>query len=147
MSTTCLGLPLWLSGKEFACQYRRHGFDPWVRKISWRRKWQLAPVFLLGKSHGQRSLMGYSPRSLKSVRHNLVTKTQVLGFYSLLGMRQQKFYFVSLLCRFICAAICFKSIENRTKISDLYQWLLCLFTLDTWMSWRIEAENSVSMLL
>ena len=36
-------------------------FDPWVRKISWRRKWQIAPVFLPGKSHGQRRLMGYSP--------------------------------------------------------------------------------------
>jgi len=31
------------------------------RSIPWRRKWQLAPVFLFGKSHGQRSLAGYSP--------------------------------------------------------------------------------------
>ena len=37
------------------------GFNPWVRKISWRRKWQPSPVFLPGKSHGQRSLVGYSP--------------------------------------------------------------------------------------
>ena len=36
------------------------GFDPWVGKIPWRRKWQPAPVFLPGKSHGQRSLAGYS---------------------------------------------------------------------------------------
>ena len=34
--------------------------DPWVRKISWRRKWQAMPVFLPWKSHGQRSLAGYS---------------------------------------------------------------------------------------
>ena len=34
---------------------------PWVRKIPWRRKWQSNPVFLPGESHGQRSLMGYSP--------------------------------------------------------------------------------------
>ena len=34
---------------------------PWVRKIPWRRKWQCTPVFLPGKSHGQRSLVGYSP--------------------------------------------------------------------------------------
>ena len=39
----------------------RPGFDPWFGKISWRRKWQLTPVFLPGKSHGQRSLVGYSP--------------------------------------------------------------------------------------
>ena len=37
-----------LSGKESACQCRRHGFDPWVGKILWRRKWQPTPVFLPG---------------------------------------------------------------------------------------------------
>ena len=37
------------------------GFDPWVRKIPWRRKWQPTPVFSPGKSHGWRSLIGYSP--------------------------------------------------------------------------------------
>ena len=36
-------------------------FYLWVRKIPWRRKWQATPVFLLGKSHGQRSLVGSSP--------------------------------------------------------------------------------------
>ena len=55
------GLPWWLSGKESTCQWRRCGFDPWVRKIPWREKWQPTPVFLPGKSHGQRSLVGYSP--------------------------------------------------------------------------------------
>ena len=40
---------------------KRCRFDPWVRKIPWSRKWQLAPVFLLGKLHGQRSLVGYCP--------------------------------------------------------------------------------------
>ena len=40
---------------------RDSGFDPWVRKIPWRRKWQPTPVFLPGKSHRQRSLAGYSP--------------------------------------------------------------------------------------
>ena len=35
-------------------------FDPWVRKVPWRRKWQRTPVFFPGKSHGQRSLVGYS---------------------------------------------------------------------------------------
>ena len=43
----------------------RLGFDPWVAKIPWQRKWQSAPVFLPGKSHGQRSLAGYSPECLK----------------------------------------------------------------------------------
>ena len=39
-------------------QYRRHMLDPWVRKIPWRRKWQPTPVFLPGKSHGPKSLVG-----------------------------------------------------------------------------------------
>ena len=59
-----IGLPGWLNAKESACQSRsrgRHGFNPWVGKILWRRKWQPTPVFLLEKFHGQRSLVGYSP--------------------------------------------------------------------------------------
>ena len=54
-------LPRWLSGKESVCQCRRPRFNPWVRKIPWRRKWQPISVFLPGKSHGQRGLVGYSP--------------------------------------------------------------------------------------
>ena len=51
------------AGKEPTWQWRRHkrnGFDPWVRKIPWRRKWQPTPVFWPRESHGQRSLVGYS---------------------------------------------------------------------------------------
>ena len=40
----------------------RHGFDPWVSKIFWRRTWQPTPVFLPGESHGQRSMVGHRPR-------------------------------------------------------------------------------------
>ena len=61
-------LPRWLNGKEFACQCRRnrrHGFDCWVGQISWRRKWQPTPASLARKSHGQRSLVGYSLGSHK----------------------------------------------------------------------------------
>ena len=50
------GLPWWFSGKESTCQFRRCEFNPWVRMIPWRRKWQPTPVFLPGRSHGQRSL-------------------------------------------------------------------------------------------
>ena len=39
---------------------QRSRFDPWVRKITWRRKWQCTPVFLPGEFHGWRSLVGYS---------------------------------------------------------------------------------------
>ena len=40
----------WLSGKESTCQGRTPGFNPWVRKIPWKRKWQPTPIFLPGKS-------------------------------------------------------------------------------------------------
>ena len=60
-----MAFPRWLSGKESTYQCRRCKFDPWVRKIPWRRKWQPTPVFLPGKSHGQRGLLGYSPQGKK----------------------------------------------------------------------------------
>ena len=56
------------SGKEPAHQCKRrkrHEFDPWVGKIPWRTVWQPTPVFLPGKSQGQRSLAGYSPQGRK----------------------------------------------------------------------------------
>ena len=55
------------SGKEPACQCRRHKYDPWVRKNPWRRAWQSTLVFLPGESHGQRSLAGYSPGGRKEL--------------------------------------------------------------------------------
>ena len=57
------GLLRWCSGKESTCQCRRlkrFGFNPCVRKIRWRKKWQPTPVFLPKKFHGLRSLAGYS---------------------------------------------------------------------------------------
>ena len=55
------GLPWWLRRLSICLQCGRPGFDPWVGEIPWRRKWQSTPVLLPGKSHGQRSLVGYSP--------------------------------------------------------------------------------------
>ena len=54
-------LPRWLNDQQSTCQCRKYEFDPWLRKISWRRTWQPTPVFLPGKSYGQGSLVGYSP--------------------------------------------------------------------------------------
>ena len=49
------GFPGGARGKESTFQSRRHkryGFDPWVRKIPWKKKWQPTPVFLPGESRG-----------------------------------------------------------------------------------------------
>ena len=43
----------------------RQGLDPWIRKVSRGKAWQCTLVFLPGESHGQRSLMGYSPYGQK----------------------------------------------------------------------------------
>ena len=72
-----LGRPWWLSGKEPTCQCRKSSFDSWVGKIPWRGKWQPTPVFLPGESHGQRSLVGYSPWD-RRVGHDRATKLVVL---------------------------------------------------------------------
>ena len=59
-----VGFPGRASGKEPTCQSRRHkrlGFYPWVGMIPWRRAWPPTPLLLPGESHGQRSLVGYSP--------------------------------------------------------------------------------------
>ena len=55
-------------------QCRSPGFDPWVGKIPWKRKWSPTPVFLPRKFNGQRSLAGYSPWGGKRIGHNLATK-------------------------------------------------------------------------
>ena len=63
-----MGYSWWLNCRESTSNGRRCGFHPWVGNIPWRRKWQPTPIFLPGKSHGQRSLVGYS---YKRVGHEL----------------------------------------------------------------------------
>ena len=48
-------------GKNICLECRRHGFDPWIRKIPGRREWLPTPVFLPGEYYGYRSLVGCSP--------------------------------------------------------------------------------------
>ena len=89
---SCMGLewtsgrPQWLCGQESACPSRtlwRCRFDPRVRKSPWRRKWQPAPGFLPGESHGQRSLVGYGPwgseKSQTWLKHARTQNEQVTG--------------------------------------------------------------------
>ena len=83
----CTGSYWWLGGTRSCIQVvcfvvsshyliclecRKSWFDPWVRKIPWRRKWQPTPVLLPGESHEGRSLVGYSPWG-RRVGHDWVT--------------------------------------------------------------------------
>ena len=59
-----MGFPSGSAVKRICLQYRRHrghGFDPWVRKIPWRRAWQPTLVFLPGEYYRQRKLEDYCP--------------------------------------------------------------------------------------
>ena len=59
------GYPSGSDGKESTCQCRRPRFNPWVGKIPCRKKWQPTLIFLPGKPHQQRTLVGYSPWGCK----------------------------------------------------------------------------------
>ena len=68
--------------KNIHLQYRKHRrlqFDPWVGKIPWRRAWQPTPVYLPGKSHGERRQASYSPWGHKESDTTEVTKHKHAG--------------------------------------------------------------------
>ena len=62
--------PMAQSQKSACRRYKRHRFNPWVGKITWNRKWQPTPVFLPGKSHGQREPGGLQSMGSQNVGHN-----------------------------------------------------------------------------
>ena len=70
--------------KNQPAMFRRPRFNPWIRKIPWRRKWLPTPVFLPGESHGQRSLACYSPWGHKESD----TAKQLTLFFTLLTCMQ-----------------------------------------------------------
>ena len=76
---------------------RNVGSNPWVGKISWSRKWQPTPVFLLGKFHGQRSLAGYSPRGCRE-----------------LDMTEHRTQWTMYVCVCVCVCVC----EVASVVSD-----------------------------
>ena len=74
-----MGFPGGSTCKESACQCRRRGYDPWVRKICRIRKWQPTPVFLPGESLWTEEFGGLQYIGSQRVRHNLATKQQHRG--------------------------------------------------------------------
>ena len=82
-------LPKWLSSTQSAYQCRRLGFDPWVRKIPWRRKWLCTPVLLPEQSQGQRSLASYSPWGRKRAKHDQTTTVHDNPLSFLLAIQQE----------------------------------------------------------
>ena len=113
--THVLLLPWWLKQKRVCLQWGRPGFDPWIRKIPWRRKWQPTPVFLPGKSCGQRSQAGYSPWS-RRVRHNPATNTLLLWVHD-----RNKKYIVLKWYVFVCGYTIF---PHKIYFVHRAQWCL-----------------------
>ena len=66
--------------KRICLQYGRPRFDPWVRKILWRREWLPTPVFLPKEFHGQRSLADYSCKELEKTEQNISVPTLGCSF-------------------------------------------------------------------
>ena len=101
-------------------QRGRPGFDPWVGKIPWRRAWQPTPVFLSGESHGQRSLVGYSPWGRKEsdttdrLTQNSVHLQVNFSLFSGLEMLPLHLYDISI--------IYMGNVWNRNQVSQSGKW-------------------------
>ena len=114
-----MGFPGDATGKKPACQHRRHkrcGFDPWFRKIPWRRAWQPTPVFLPGKSHGQRNLAVGS-----RIRHywqNRGMAVNPLPLFRRHGPRMKELGFVILTCFSLSSA---ELTEENVKVLIVFE--------------------------
>ena len=89
------------SGKEPACQCRRckrSGFDPWVGRIPWRRKWQPTLIFLSEESHGQRAWQP-TVHGVTRVGHALVTKPPCMHICFFFGIPILQGRFLSEQCK------------------------------------------------
>ena len=78
--------------------------DPWVGKIPGRRKWQPTPIFLPGKSHGQKSLVGYSPWGHKELD---TTERLILWLWLPVWLIFVKSSFLALLIFLYCVTFLF----------------------------------------
>ena len=97
----------------------RRRLNSWVGKITWRRKWQTAPVFLPGKLHGQRSLAGYSPWGGKEL-----DMTEWLSTFPIREEKMKAYIylfilaFISFLTEYSCFIMCW--FQMYSKMIRLY---------------------------
>ena len=115
---------------------KRCRFDPWVRKIPWRKAKQPTPVFLPGASHGQRSLAGYSPWESQRIGHDWATFTPLV-----LTGSPVTIYIIILLCNVTSFSGSFQDYLFIFGFQHLDRHvpkcgLLCVYSAgDHWVSW------------
>ena len=138
------GLPTWLSGSGMCLQCRRSRFDPGVRKISWKRAWQPTPVSLPGESHGQRSLVGYSPWAWKEWNVTEWTELNARKVMEGRGKNENLFFFFkwSVLISPSWALLHF-AVFNHTAQScarlEIHSLTCCHFSI--WLPWTFHSQN------
>ena len=135
-----MGFPGGPVAKESDCQCRQcRGCrsDPWVGKVSWRRKWQLAPVFLPGKFHGQRSLASYS--SNEKLLCNTGNSTQFSAVQEVFLFTFSFLSFPHTLCLFVVFGFfCF--------LLFFFKWIIVLFGFNSLQNW-VTSEQMIKSLL
>ena len=89
------------------------GFNPWIRKIPWSRKWHHTPVFLPGKFHRQSSLAGYSPRAAKS-------QTRLSNWAQQIIIINTHLYTLYSMCVYVCVTMLF--LATPCTLWDLSLW-------------------------
>ena len=114
-------------GAWWATVHRVAKSRTWLKWLSWRRKWQLTPVFLPGEYHGQRSLVGYSPQD-RRVGHDWsdLAHTDKDDFISALGFLHWDV--LPLMFRWLVL-----SFLSQFKVQTPQRYLPCLTCL-TWFS-------------
>ena len=148
----CEGLPWWLRWLRIYLQFRRPGFDPWVRKIPWRREWQPTLVLLPGESHGQRSLLGYSPWGCKRVRQDWSDLARACvdvrwdqNLLNFKGILDQIFFSLQVEYYDLWTQIAAKSFSTSRTSRGVWRILCKTLTLylfiiwkQSWVSWTIK---------
>ena len=113
------GLPWWLRQYSVCLQCGRPGFNPWVGKKPWRRKWQPTPVLLPGKSHGRRSLVGYSPWG-----HKESDTTERLHFHLFKLLPEEKHWVSCFPPKYWCLGAGFLPIMSVSGYAGSTRWML-----------------------
>ena len=96
-------------------QCRRGSFPPWVGKIPWRREWQPNPVFLPGKSRGQRSLAGCIPWGHKESDTTEHTRAHALKIVKMHWIRDAGGFFD---LKSLQAIVCHVEKGKRTPLGE-----------------------------